>query len=109
MRVPTPRARRTFWAPFCCPYWRVIGGTRIFPIWKTACLWDRWVEECPVTYESPNAPGKADVLGTILLSVLAGHRRYAHITALRFDGVNPNCWGWRRSVARIRCGARLVG
>ena len=23
---------------------------------KTACLWDRWVEECPVTYESPNAP-----------------------------------------------------
>ena len=76
---------------------------------KTACLWDRWVEECPVTYESPNAPGKADVLGTILLSVLAGHRRYAHITALRFDGVNPNCWGWRTSVARVRCGARLVG
>src|ERR1035437_2981765 len=38
---------------------------------KTAGLWDGWVQECPVTYESPNAPAKTDVLGTILLSVLA--------------------------------------
>lgn len=60
---------------------------------KTAGLLDRWVEECPVTYESPNAPTKTDVLGTILLSVLAGHRRYAHVTALRFDGVNPQLLG----------------
>ena len=60
---------------------------------KTAGLWEAWVKECPVTYESPNAPTKADVLGTILLSVLAGHRRYAHITALRFDGVNPPLLG----------------
>src|SRR5712691_2125531 len=60
---------------------------------KTAGLWDGWVNDCPVTYESPNAPSKADVLGTILLSVLAGHRRYAHITALRFDGVNPQLLG----------------
>ena len=62
---------------------------------KTAGLWDAWVNDCPVTYESPNAPGKADVLGTILLSVRAGHRRYAHITALRFDGVNPQNPGGR--------------
>src|SRR5580658_10158277 len=60
---------------------------------KTAGLWDGWVKDCPVTYTSPNAPSKADVLGTILLSVLAGHRRYAHITALRFDGVNPQLLG----------------
>ena len=60
---------------------------------KTAALWDEWVKDCPVTYTSPNAPAKADVLGTILLSVLAGHRRYAHITALRFDGVNPPLLG----------------
>jgi hypothetical protein len=63
---------------------------------KTAGLWDGWVNDCPVTYESPNAPSKADVLGTILLSVLAGHRRYAHITALRFDGVNPQLLGMSR-------------
>jgi hypothetical protein len=60
---------------------------------KTAGLWDAWVKDCPVTYTSPNAPTKADVLGTILLSVLSGHRRYAHITALRFDGVNPQLLG----------------
>jgi hypothetical protein len=34
-----------------------------------------------------------DVLGTILLSVLAGHWRYAHISALRGDGVNPGLLG----------------
>ena len=33
---------------------------------KTAGLWDGWVEECPVTYASPNAPAKADVLGTMV-------------------------------------------
>lgn len=60
---------------------------------KTAGLWDAFVKDCPVIWGSPNAPGKADVLGTILLSVLAGHRRYAHMTALRFDGVNPQLLG----------------
>ena len=35
------------------------------------------------SFTSPNAPKKRDLLGTALLSVLAGHRRYAHITALR--------------------------
>src|SRR6266853_2463813 len=63
---------------------------------KTAGLWDAWVGECPVTYKSPNAPTPVDVLGTILLSVLAGHWRYSHITALRFDGVNPQLLGMSR-------------
>lgn len=60
---------------------------------KTAGLWDAFVKDCPLSWESHNAPGKANVLGTILLSVLAGHRRYAHVTALRFDGVNPQLLG----------------
>src|SRR5882757_11028189 len=60
---------------------------------KTAGLWDAFVKDCPLCWESHNAPGKANVLGTILLSVLAGHRRYAHLTALRFDGVNPQLLG----------------
>jgi hypothetical protein len=33
------------------------------------------------------------VLGTILLSVLAGHWRYAHMNAIRGDGVNPELLG----------------
>ena len=60
---------------------------------KTSGLFDEWVKECPLEYTSPNAPQKRDVLGTILLSVLAGHWRYAHISALRGDGVNPELLG----------------
>lgn len=56
---------------------------------KSAQLFEPWVEECPLQYQSPNAPAKRDVLGTILLSVLAGHWRYAHIAAMRCDSVNP--------------------
>ena len=45
------------------------------------------------SYTSANAPEKRDVLGTLLLSVLAGHWRYAHISAIRSDGVNPELLG----------------
>src|SRR3981081_263531 len=50
---------------------------------KQAGLFDAWVADCPLSLISPNAPKKRDLLGTVLLSVLAGHPRYAHITALR--------------------------
>src|SRR3970040_892285 len=50
---------------------------------KTSGRFDAWVEECPLQYKSPNAPQKRDVLGTILLSVLAGHLCYAQMRALR--------------------------
>ena len=73
---------------------------------KTGGLFDKWVEECPLKYTSRNAPQKRDVLGTILLSVVAGHWRYAHISALRGDGVNPGLLGRARWPAKTRCGAR---
>src|SRR6266404_547813 len=60
---------------------------------KTSGRFDAWVEDCPLQYKSPNAPQKRDVLGTILLSVLAGHWRYAHMNAIRGDGVNPELLG----------------
>src|SRR5271157_3129633 len=60
---------------------------------KQAGLFERWVDDCPLLFTSPNAPRKRDLLGTVLLSVLAGHRRYAHITALRCDPVNPPLLG----------------
>ena len=63
---------------------------------KTSGLFESWVRDCPLTYTSANAPKKRDVLGTILLSVLAGHWRYAHISALRGDGVNPALLGMRK-------------
>ena len=46
---------------------------------KTGNLYDPWVNDCPLSYTSSNAPSKRDVNGTVLLSVLSGHRRYAHI------------------------------
>ena len=62
---------------------------------KTSGLFDKWVEECPLTYTSSNAPRKRDVLGTILLSVLAGHWRYAHMNSIRNDGINPALLGMK--------------
>ena len=60
---------------------------------KIGGLFDAWVNDCPLKYTSPNAPARRDVLGTLLLSVLAGHWRYAHISAIRGDGVNPGLLG----------------
>ena len=60
---------------------------------KMGDLLDPWVEDCPLSFESNNAPTKRDVLGTLLLSILSGHRRYAHVTGIRNDGVNPGLLG----------------
>ena len=62
----------------------------------TAGLFRDWVADCPLQYASPNAPTQTDVLGTIALSILAGNRRYAHVTALRGDTVNPQGLGMSR-------------
>jgi hypothetical protein len=66
---------------------------------KQANLFDPWVADCPLYLTSPNAPRKRDLLGTVMLSVLAGHRRYAHVTALRCDPVNPPLPGMRKVVS----------
>src|SRR5208283_6042809 len=66
---------------------------------KQGGLFDGWVAGCPLHLTSPNAPAKRDVLGTVLLSVLAGHWRYAHITALRCDPVNPSLLGMRKAMS----------
>jgi hypothetical protein len=66
---------------------------------KQGGLFDGWVADCPLLFTSPNAPRKRDVLGTLLLSVLAGHRRYAHVTALRCDAVNPPLLGMSKVVS----------
>src|SRR3954447_10450945 len=63
---------------------------------KTNGLWERWVEDCPLHYRSPNAPPKQDILGTVMLSVLAGHKRYAHISTVRSDSVLPGLLGMKR-------------
>jgi Transposase DDE domain group 1 len=56
---------------------------------KASGLFEALVADCPLRYTSPNAPKKRDVLGTAMLSMLSGHKRYAHIAALRCDSVLP--------------------
>ena len=48
---------------------------------KASGLFDALVADCPLRYLSPNAPRKRDALGTPMLAMLAGHKRYAHIAA----------------------------
>jgi hypothetical protein len=62
-------------------------------------LWSRWQEGYPLPYVSPNAPTKADVLGTWMLSILSGHKRYSHVTAIRCDGVNPGLLGMNKVIS----------
>lgn len=62
----------------------------------TAGLFSEWVSDCPLRYTSPNAPTLTDVLGTSTLAILAGSKRYAHVTALRGDTVNPPGLGMSR-------------
>lgn len=66
---------------------------------KTAELFAPWVEDCPLAYRSNHAPEKRDVLGTLFLSVLAGHTRYAHVDAVRYDAVNPRLLGMNKVVS----------
>src|ERR1700684_4182013 len=60
---------------------------------KEGGRFEKWVSDCPIKMTSPNAGSKADILGTYLLSALSGQNRYAQMTALRNDGVNPGLLG----------------
>lgn len=59
----------------------------------TTGVFERWVSSCPLEYRSGNAPDKRDVVGTLMLGLLAGHWRYAHIPALRVDAVAAQALG----------------
>ncbi len=69
-----------------------------------------WVDDCPLNYTSPNAPKKVDVLGSIFLSVLSGHKRFAHITSLMNDGVNAQLLGMNKVMSddSVRRGLKKI-
>lgn len=62
-------------------------------------LFERWVDGCPMSYSSPNAPEVRDVLGTWLLSILDGQKRYAHVAGLRGDAVATEILGMSKIVS----------
>lgn len=65
----------------------------------TAGVFDRWVQACPLHYSSPNASPPRDVLGTLMLGILAGSKRYAHIAGVRGDAVAAKALGLRGLVS----------
>ncbi len=79
----TPHGQLVFFAEF-------LAATGVF---------ERWVRGCPLAYRSGNAPDKHDVLGMLMLGLLAGHRRYARITALWGDAVAAQALGMNKVVS----------
>jgi hypothetical protein len=73
----TPHGQVVFFADF-------LGAGGVF---------DRWVQACPLRYTSPNASRVRDVLGTLMLGILAGSKRYAHIAGIRGDTVAAKALG----------------
>ena len=65
----------------------------------TAGVFDQWVDACPLHYSSPNASRARDVLGTLMLGILAGSKRYAHIAGIRGDAVAAQALGLKGLVS----------
>ncbi len=59
----------------------------------TGSLFSNWCNDCPLEYKSNNAPEVPDVLGTAVLSVLSGHTRFCHSSALFGDEVAAELLG----------------
>ena len=66
---------------------------------KLGQRFEPWVNECPLFYRSNNAPTKTNVLGSLLLGVLSGHNRYAHLAAIRNDTVNTQLLGMTKVIS----------
>lgn len=70
-----------------------------FQFLQTGGRWEEFLRGCPLHYTGNRGSGAPNVMGTVLLSVLAGHWRYAHINAVRGDGVNPRLLGMDGTVS----------
>lgn len=74
-----------------------LGGVVPFAQFLQASgLFDGWVADAPLSYASNRALEVRDVLGSQLLSLISGHYRFAHITALRGDTVTPQLLGMKQ-------------
>ena len=77
---------------------------------KVSGRFEAWIADCPLDRASPNASLVRDLLGTTMLSMLSGHKRYAHITALRSDPVLPELLGMTKIVSEdaVRNGLKAM-
>lgn len=72
---------------------------------------DALVADTPLGYGSNRAHAPRDVLGTLLLGILSGHYRYAHLAALRGDDLAPRLLGLGAIVSEdcVRRALRRIG
>ena len=61
--------------------------------------WSAFLRDCLLHYKGNRGSGAINFIGTVLLSVLSGHWRYAHINSLRGDGINPRLLGMSSTVS----------
>ena len=71
------------------PYDRGRAGTAALSAYSES-YFSKW-DSRPVCGKAQ--PTGRDNRGTWILSVLSGHRRYSHVSAIRCDGVNPGLLG----------------
>jgi Transposase DDE domain group 1 len=97
--LDTPGGR--FHAEWCddAPVTREGSLIFFFQFLHASGRWDKLTEAIPLRYESNRANDPKDVIGTMLLSTLCGHFRYAHINSIRGDGVNPGLLGMAKTVS----------
>lgn len=69
--------------------------------------WRQFMDRCPLRYTGNRGSGAGNVMGTLLLSILNGQWRYAHINSVRGDGINPALLGMGRTVSEDAVRAAL--
>lgn len=72
---------------------------------------DSLIADTPLGYGSNRAHSPRDVLGTLLLGILSGHYRYAHLAALRGDDIAPQLLGLKMIVSEdcVRRALKRIG
>jgi hypothetical protein len=72
--------------------------------------WEEFLRQCPLHYTGNRGSGASNVMGTAMLSILCGHWRYAHINAVRGDGINPGLLGMKGVVSEdvVRLGIARI-
>jgi len=76
---------------------------------KASKLFDELVEDCPLRFTSNNASSVRDILGSMMLSILSGHTRYSHVTALRGESINTDLLGMEKIVSEDVIRRSLLG
>lgn len=86
-----------------------MGGLSYFATYLRATgLFEDLVQRCPLSYTSNNAPDKRDVLGTMLLLVLEGHTRYAHMASLANAELDAEALGMKKIPSEDSVRAALI-